>query len=143
MGEKFSYNMYVPWVDTDAAGVVHFTNFLRYVERAEEELFRREGLSYRDLNQKNIWLPRVEAFIRYINPLRNGDLVEVVLWVSEIREKAVRYEFKIYNKTTERISAEGHLVIVCAEINGRSVRCPEKLVEVLKKYLAPDQSQNK
>ncbi|MEM0043975.1 MAG: thioesterase family protein [Sulfolobales archaeon] len=134
MSGKFIYRMYVPFVDTDAAGVVHFTNFLRYVERAEEEMLRSEGLSYKDLNGRNIWIPRVESFIKYLSPLRNGDLVEIHLWVSEIREKSIKYSFEIYNGASNTLSALGYIIVVCAEINGRSVRCPSELVKAIEKY---------
>jgi len=134
MGEKFRYRFYVPFVDTDAAGVVHFSNYPRYVERTEEELLRSGNLNYRVFNERKIWLPRVEFFIQYLSPLRHNDLVEVVMWISEIKEKSVRYSFEIHNLYTNKLSAKGTLTVVCAEINGRAIACPHELVEVWKKY---------
>ncbi len=138
MNVKFHNRFHVAFAETDAAGVVHFSNYAKYVERAEEELLRSNGLNYRVFNEKRIWLPRIEFFIQFLNPLRHNDLVEVVLWVSGIKEKSIRYSFEIHNLSTEKLSAKGYLVVVCAEMNGGAIKCPQELVDVLKKYYFED-----
>lgn len=76
----FRFGIPVRWVDTDALGVVHYSNYFRYVEAAEEELHRSLGFTFKDLNEKyDIAIPRVEAFCKYKAPARFGDLVVVVL----------------------------------------------------------------
>ena len=37
---SFKTSFRVSWVDTDAAGIVHFSNYFKYFEKAEEELYR-------------------------------------------------------------------------------------------------------
>lgn len=59
----FAVDMPVRWVDTDALRVVHYSNYLRYVEAAEEELYRSLGFTFKELNEEfKIAIPRVEAF---------------------------------------------------------------------------------
>ncbi|WP_252901543.1 hypothetical protein [Vulcanisaeta sp. JCM 14467] len=61
----FKAKYYIYWVDTDAAGIAHFTSFLRLVERAEEDFYRMNGI----LHYHSI-APRRELFITYTAPLR-------------------------------------------------------------------------
>ena len=42
---RFVTSRRVEFVDTDMAGIVHFTNFFRYMEQAEAEFFRSQGHS--------------------------------------------------------------------------------------------------
>jgi acyl-CoA thioester hydrolase len=127
----------VSWVETDAAQIVHFSNYFRYFERVEEEFYRSLGFDFDDLSEKyNLIFPRVEAYCNFKSPLKFNDLVEIELSVKEIREKAVKYWFKVYNKRDEKLAAEGYLVVVAVDKKLRkAVKIPEEFVERLKAYI--------
>ena len=109
----FKMDIPVRWVDTDALRVVHYSNYFRYVEAAEEELYRSLGFSFKELNEKHkIAIPRVEAFCRYEAPARFGDIVTVVLRLEEEAEKMMRYDFKIKRKSDGEPPCGGYLKIV-------------------------------
>ncbi|MCJ7429608.1 acyl-CoA thioesterase, partial [Candidatus Bathyarchaeota archaeon] len=57
----FKASFRVSWADTDAAQVVHFSNYLRFFEKAEEEFYRHLGFSFTDYKlTPGLWFPRVE-----------------------------------------------------------------------------------
>ena len=59
----FETRLQTYWSDTDAAGIVYFPHFFRFVEHAEEELFRAAGKGCSSFFKgTQIWMPRVEAF---------------------------------------------------------------------------------
>jgi acyl-CoA thioester hydrolase len=109
----FTADMPVRWVDTDALRVVHFSNYLRYVEVAEEELYRSLGFTFKELNEKHkVAVPRVEAFCRYKAPARYGDVVTVRLQLGERAEKIVRYDFEIHRKSDGEVLCSGYLKVI-------------------------------
>jgi len=125
----------VTWVDTDAAQVVHYSNYFRFFERAEEEFYRHLGFSFADVNRMGIWLPRVEAFCQFKKPAKFNDLIEVELTVTELKEKSVKYNFKIFNKDSGVLLANGYVVIVAANKGtDKSTQLPEEIVEKLKPF---------
>jgi len=125
----------VAWVDTDAVGVVHFSNFFRFFERVEEEVYRSLGFGFTDFRDKGLWFPRVEAFCQYKKPARFDDLLEVELTVDELKEKTVRLGFKITNKDTSDLLACGYLVIVAADKQtGKATQIPADIVEKLRPF---------
>lgn len=129
----FKARYYIYWADTDAAGIAHFTSFLRLVERAEEDFYRQNGV----LHYHSI-APRRELFISYTSPLRRGDEVEVELWLDEARTRAIRYRFRIINITTSRVAAEGYLVFTCISNESgelRAIECPKELINTWKRTL--------
>ena len=130
---------HVSWVDTDAAQVVHFSNYFRIFERAEEEMYTQLGLSFNEIRQKyNFWLPRVEAFCKFKAPAKFGDELEVYLTVEEIMEKAVKYAFATRNKQSEQLVAEGYVVVVAADKEfGHAVSIPKELAQKLETYKNP------
>lgn len=126
----------ISWVDTDAAQVVHFSNYFRFFERAEEDMYQQLGFTFNDIRKEyDFWLPRVEAFCRFKAPSRFGDVLEVSLAVEEIMDKAVKYGFSMVNKASGQLVAEGYVVVVVADKKlGKAVNIPEELVKRLKTY---------
>ncbi|MCK4424823.1 acyl-CoA thioesterase, partial [Candidatus Bathyarchaeota archaeon] len=60
MSSTFKASFRVSWAETDAAQIVHFSNYLRFFERTEEKLYRNLGFNFNDVMKKhNILLPRV------------------------------------------------------------------------------------
>ena len=101
----FKASFRVTWADTDAAQVVHYSNYFRFFERAEEEFYRHLGFNFTDLHARGLWFPRVEAFCRFRQPARYDDLIEVEIAVGELKEKSVRFEFNVFNKDTAELLA--------------------------------------
>ena len=60
----------VHWSETDAAGIMHFSNFFRVIERCEEDLLASLGLMDRIVGHgiPPIVLPRVRAECWYQGP---------------------------------------------------------------------------
>ncbi len=131
---SFKASIRVTWVDTDAAGVVHFSNYFRFFERTEEEFYRHLGFDFTDFRERGLWFPRVEAFCQYKKPARYGDLLEVELLVEELKEKSAKLRFNVSNKSGELL-AFGYLVIVVAEKQtGRATQIPKDIVERLRPF---------
>jgi len=133
--KSFSVRFRVSWVETDAAKVVHFSNYFRYFERAEEEFYNSLGMDFQSFSSYDIWFPRIEAYCRYLSPCKFNDLIEVTLGIDEIREKSIRYHFAVNNLTSGKKAAEGHVVIVSANIReGQAVPLPREMVEKIKTF---------
>jgi acyl-CoA thioester hydrolase len=131
----FKISFRVSWTDTDAAQVVHFSNYFRFFEKAEEEFYRHLGFSFNDFIHKGFWLPRVEACCQYKKPARFNDLLEVELMIEELKEKSVKYGFNIFNKDSHVLLATGYAVVVAADKQtGKSAQIPKEIMQKLKPF---------
>ena len=75
------------------AGIVHFSNFFRYMEEAEHAFLRSRGLSVAmDDGKGKLGFPKVSAHCDYMRPARYDDLVDVTLVVRCDDGKCVDYE---------------------------------------------------
>jgi acyl-CoA thioester hydrolase len=82
-----------------------------------------------------LWFPRVEAFCQYKKPARFNDLIEVELSIEELKEKSVKYGFRIVNKEGAALLANGYVVIVAADKQtGKATQIPSEIVEKLKPF---------
>ena len=116
MAFDFKITRRVEFSETDMAGIVHYSNFFRYMESAEHTFFRSLGFSVvtRQVDPPVGW-PRVHARCDYFNPLRFEDEIEVHLLVSEKRSKSLSYLFKFrrLHPSPPIEVARGRVTVVC------------------------------
>jgi YbgC/YbaW family acyl-CoA thioester hydrolase len=120
MPYEFKLVRRVEFSETDMAGIVHYSNFFRYMEAAESAFFRSLGLSIvtRQVSPTVGW-PRVHAECDYKRPLRFEDEVEIHLLVSQKKSKALRYEFRFWKLggPAPQPIARGALTVVCVTLH--------------------------
>jgi len=106
----------VRFVETDAMGVVHHSNYAHYLEHARVEWLRRRGLTYADWAAGGLHLPVVELSIRYRAPARFDDELDVETTLAELRAATVRFDYRIIR------AGDGTL---CTEASTRLARIDE------------------
>jgi YbgC/YbaW family acyl-CoA thioester hydrolase len=129
MAYEFKVVRSVEFYETDMAGIVHYSNFFRYMEAAEHAFFRSLGFSVvSDNTNPRIGWPRVHAECDYIQPLRFEDEVEIHLLVNEMKPKALSYLFRFrkLNAALPLEVARGKLTVVCVthEADGKMKAMP-------------------
>lgn len=100
----------VQFYETDAAGIVHFSWFYRYMEEAEHALWREAGLTIAP-RDAHIGFPRVSASFDFKRPLFFEDVFEVRLVIRDIARKTIRYEAEITSNGAQ--VAVGTLIVAC------------------------------
>lgn len=132
MPHEFTITRRVEFAETDMAGIMHFSNFFRFMETAEHAFFRSLGFSI-DTKDLGVGWPRVDVSCSFKAPLRFEDIAEVHLLVAEIKEKSIRYAF-IFRKDGE-VVARGGMTTVCvrrdAEGRMKSTPIPQPLASQL------------
>ena len=82
MAYEFQVTRRVEFSETDMEGIMHFSNFFRFMETAEHAFFRSLGYSVvLSRNGLMFCLPRVHAECDYTAPLRFEDEVQIHLLV--------------------------------------------------------------
>jgi len=140
MGKKslFTAKYRVYWSETDAALIMHFSNFFRICERAEEDFLESIGLlSYRDrATGQRILLPRVHAECDFFAPLRPGDHYRVELSELNFGNKSIEYVWKIYNEDLNRESSRCRIVAAFYDEKVRkAVPIPENFKKIIMSYI--------
>ena len=96
--------------ETDAAGLVHFSTFFRYMEEAEHALWRAAGLSIHPAGTEIGW-PRRAAAFEFYRALRFEEEFEVDMRITGMEESTIRYRC-LLSRGGEAI-ARGKLTITC------------------------------
>ena len=100
----------VQFYETDAAGIVHFSWFYRYMEEAEHALWRKADLSISPRDAE-IGFPRVSATFDFHHPLHFEDEFEITITVVKITTKTIQYRTVI--TCQQRDIATGSMIVAC------------------------------
>jgi len=107
----------IEFAETDLAGIVHFSNYFRYMEMAEHEFLRSLGLSvHTQIDGCTITWPRVQAECSFQGPLKFEEEVEIRLLVREKTDKTITYDFRFFNRDG-KLAASGSITAICVAFN--------------------------
>src|SRR2546422_414053 len=114
MAYEFKATRLVEFSDTDMAGIMHYSNFFRFMETAEHGFYRSLGFSVvsPEVDPLLGW-PRVHAECDFKRPLRFEDAVEVHLLVAEKTKRSLTYLFRFRKLNAQRVEevATGKLTV--------------------------------
>ncbi|HLG24688.1 MAG TPA: thioesterase family protein [Candidatus Nanoarchaeia archaeon] len=123
----------VIYADTDAGGVVYYANYLKWFESGRRELFRNLEIDYNSLQSKGILVPVVEVHCNYLAPARYDDLLLLETSIAEIKEKSIKFEYKLFKKDGVKLLVTGHTVNVFVDSKEmKSTKIPESVKNKLK-----------
>src|SRR6185369_16837603 len=85
----------VRYAETDQMGFAWHGNFLVWFEVGRTDLLRKQGFSYRELEQDGLRLPVIESQIRHLLPARYDDVLEVETKVEELRGARIVFSYVV------------------------------------------------
>jgi YbgC/YbaW family acyl-CoA thioester hydrolase len=115
MANEFRYRRRVEFPETDLAGIVHFSNYFRYMEAAEHAFFRSLDLSiHQERDGRIVGWPRVAAECSYLRPLKFEDEFEIHLIVRQKNHRSLTYDFWFSDDRGRQI-AKGSIKVACVD----------------------------
>lgn len=107
----FTTTRRVEFGDTDMAGIMHFSNFFKFMEAAETDFLHARGLSVTwQENGVRYGFPRVSVACDFASPARFEDVLTCTVTVEKVGGKSVTYRFEFRKGDTA--VATGRMVAV-------------------------------
>lgn len=103
---SFIYKRKANYYETDQMGIVHHSNHIRYFEEARIAFMKSIDCDVAQMEQDGIIIPNVDAYAKYIIPIRFGDEVEIEVRLVKFTGAVMRYEYKAL--LDGKTAAEGH-----------------------------------
>jgi YbgC/YbaW family acyl-CoA thioester hydrolase len=104
----FTYTRRVAFAETDMAGIVHFSNYNRYMEEAEHAFLKSVGVPMigHDKDGWKLSWPRVRAACSFVAPARYDEILEISVAVTRVGEKSLSFEFQLRRGETHIATGE-------------------------------------
>ena len=116
----------VYWEDTDAAGIVYYANYLKFLERGRSEMVRAAGLDqFQLLSRDGLVFAVKRCLIDYLVPAVLGDRLTVVTRIATVRGASLDLDQTVCRGETDLVRAE--LKLACLSREGKPTRLPAEV----------------
>ena len=131
-----SFSIRIYYEDTDAGGVVYYSNYLRFAERARTEFLRELGFNHnRLLNEEGILVAVKRCETEYLKPARLDDALEIRTRLLNVT--GARFLLEQSVERAEDTLVQLRTSLACIRVNGRPCRVPVALSTALKGFAGP------
>ena len=100
------YRHRVQYYETDQMGVVHHSNYIRWMEEARTDFLSRIGWDYDTLEKAGIISPVVAVDCKYKTSARYADVIDIAVKIEEF--KGVKMKVVYEMKRGDEVVCEGH-----------------------------------
>ena len=118
----------VRYSEVDPMGSYYNSRVLEWFEYGRNELVRSLGMSYREMDQRGIRLPVIEAQIRFLGRAQYDDLLKMTSTLSMAGRARLQIDAEIELANTAQPVCRGWTVHAVIDAQGRPVRPPDWLV---------------
>ncbi len=122
----------VYYEDTDAGGVVYYSNYLKYFERGRTEYLRDRGFLVAEMARRGTAFPVVHLEINYRAPARQDDLLNIETAVKEIGKSSFTLVHRVLRAIDGKLLVEGKVKLACVGPKRKPKRLPEEIIMALK-----------
>ena len=128
VGAEHHFALTVYFEDTDAAGVVYYANYLKFMERARSDMIRAVGVDQSAaLRSDGSAYFVTEVAIKYRKPARLGDDLVFISTVEAVRTASVDIHQRVIRGTEQLTDAR--VTAAYLDRDGRPQRQPKDWVE--------------
>ena len=126
VGDTFIYPLRVFYEDTDAAGIVYYANYLKFIERARTEMLRAGGIDHSGMQAEHGVLFVVRrCTLDYRLPARLDDMLEIHTRIIAVKGASLAAEQDVLREFETLVHIE--LRLACITGDGAPARFPAAL----------------
>lgn len=122
----------VRYYETDQMGIVHHSNYVRYIECGRSDMMKKAGLPIEAIEAAGVMLPVVSVECHYKLPAKMGDTLRIVSMVSKVPMAKLEIDTEIYNQHNDLLCVGKVILGFIDSVTRHPVRCPEKLAETIR-----------
>lgn len=123
-----SYQHKVQYYETDKMGIVHHSNYVRWMEEARIDFLSQIGWDYKKLEDMGVISPVTGIACKYKVSTIFGDTVDIEVWVEEF--KGVKLKIRYEMKKDGQVVCEGHSEHCFLNEEGKIINMKKELPEL-------------
>ena len=104
---KFSMERNINYYETDRMGIVHHSNYIRFMEEARIEFMKEMSVPYDMLEDMGILIPVLGVSCEYKTHVSFGDTIIINCAFKEYNGVRLNMKYEIYNKSTGALVLTG------------------------------------
>ncbi len=93
----YKYIREINYYETDKMGIVHHSNYIRFLEEARCRWMKELGLPMEKLEDLGYTIPTLEVNCKYLYPVTSGDVISIKPYISEYNGVRMTISYEVIN----------------------------------------------
>lgn len=128
----YIYTRKANYYETDMMGIVHHSNYIRYFEEARLEYMNTIGCDVTELERLGVIIPNVDAYAKYLTPVRYGETVTVEVKLTLFTGTRMELSYTVRKSDGEK-AATGHTMHCFVNPDFKPISLKRKFPEYFEK----------
>lgn len=94
------YEHHAKYYETDQMGIIHHSNYIKWMEEARMDLMEQIGLSYKQMEEMEIISPVLSVEVEYRSMVHFDDVVVIQTKLTKYNGIKMEVEYEMYDKKT-------------------------------------------
>lgn len=104
------YKHFTQYYETDQMGIIHHSNYIRWLEEARVDFMDQMGFGYYKMEEEGIFSPVIEVSCRYKQMVRFHEWVEIMVKIKKYNGVRLCLDYEM----TQKDERQGDGKILCA-----------------------------
>ena len=136
LGSRAFLSLRVYYEDTDAAGIVYYANYLRFIERGRTEFLRALGHDQNVLMKEGIAFAVRSVSAEFLRPARLDDLLTIETGIESLGRAQVTFAQRVLRD--QELLLDAKIRVACIDpARGKPIPMPRTLHEQLSALTEP------
>ena len=131
---NFEYERKINYYETDRMGIVHHSNYIRFMEEARCKMLDEFDFPYSSFEEQGVMVPVLSVNCTFKHHVTFNDTIIIKPFVKEFNGVRLTMRYTIINKETGDIVLTGETKHCFTDMNLKPIRLQKKIPKYYEKY---------
>ncbi len=131
----FTFKRRINYYETDRMGVVHHSNYIRFLEEARCEMLDANHMPYSAYENKNVMIPVLGVNCNFKQHVTFDDVIEIKPFVKEFNGVRLTMGYCVTNQKTGEIVLTGETKHCFTDKNLKPIRLQKQIPDFYEKFM--------
>lgn len=132
---NFEYERRINYYETDRMGVVHHSNYIRFLEEARCYMLDEMGIPYSYLEEQGIMIPVLGVNCSFKQHVTFDDIIVIKPSIKDFNGVRLTVGYNVINKSTGNIVLTGETKHCFTDMNLRPLRLHKSFPDISDKFM--------
>lgn len=127
---NFCFERKINYYETDKMGIVHHSNYIRFLEEARCQMLETMKVPYKHLEDLGIMIPVLGVNCSYKTHVTYDDIICIHLYIKELTGVRMTVGYNVTNKVNDVVVLTGETKHCFVDKNLKPIRLPKAFPEI-------------
>lgn len=131
---NFKYERKINYYETDKMGIVHHSNYIRFLEEARSRWMEELGIPMEKLEKEGYTIPTLEVDCKYKYHVTSGDTIIIEPYITEYNGVRMTVKYNVIDEKTKNVVVDAYTKHCFTDRNLKPVNMKKKNLEIYSKF---------